>query len=104
MNTMTAEKPSGIPTALLSLVLAFACPPLTILAAEICKRAGSFIVVVTPIVMLGVVSTFVFHVRFAIPALDGRRRGGAPLAALALVVGVVGFLIAVPYALALFTR
>jgi hypothetical protein len=101
-TSSSAVKKSGVPTALGSLVLAVLGPACVFLAAELCKRAGALTVIVTPVVILGVVSVFAFHVRFALTALDGRRHGGAALATLALVIGVVGFLAAVPSALGVF--
>lgn len=89
---------SGVPTALLSLVLALACAPETFLVAELLKPVGDWVILLAPPLILGVASTFAFSVRFALPALDGRRAGGGALAKIALVVAVVGLIGSVPIA------
>jgi hypothetical protein len=93
---------SGVPTALLALALAVACVPETFLIAEVTKRVGAWAILLTPPLVLGLISTFVFSVRFALPALDGSRKGGTVLAALALIVSVGGWFAATPIAIEAF--
>ena len=95
---------SGVPTALLALALAVAYIPETFLIAEVTKRVGAWVVLLTPPLILGLISTFVFSVRFALPALDGSRKGGTALAALALVVSIGGWFSAVPVAIEAFKQ
>lgn len=95
MERTSPQPERALAAALGALVLALLGPLAVGLAAEASRRSGHVALVVTPLAALAAISVFAFHVRYARVALDSPRRGVALLAALALVVGVAGFLAAV---------
>lgn len=102
MTTATdTTKASGLGSAFAALSLAMACPLVVQLVAFVCARASVATIAVTPLAALGAISVFAFQVRFTRGALDAERTSATVIAAIALLIAVVGFLGSLAIALGL---
>jgi hypothetical protein len=91
-----STKPSrALSLAFGALVLALTTPLIVAVAAKLGATFGTVTTIASPLIALGILFAFAFHVRFALGALQaaGRaQRVPSILASIAILMGVTGFI------------
>lgn len=84
------KSPLGL--AAIAFALALTSPAIILLASKAGAIAGTATSIAAPLIALGILFAFAFHIRFALGALRAESRPASLLATFAILVGVSGFI------------